>query len=73
MHALVVLDTVRNCVMLEIVDGLGGEGGRGKARGLVTCPQMIVRILHTSPEPDRKCVLYFKGEICNARWHGTST
>ena len=45
MHALVVLDTVRNCVMLQIVDGLGGKGeGRGIT---VTCPRMIVRILHT--------------------------
>ena len=25
------------------------------------------------PEPDRKCMLYFKGEICKARWHGTSS
>ena len=39
----------RFCLMLQIVDGLGGkgEGGRGKAGGLVTCPQMIVRFLHT--------------------------
>ena len=25
------------------------------------------------PEPDRRCMLYFTGEICKARWHGMST
>ena len=70
MHALGVLDTVRNCVMLQIVDGLGGKG---EGRGISDMPTDDSKNSAYRPEPDRRCMLYFKWEICKARWHGTST
>ena len=52
--------------------GWGGRG-KGEGRGIGDMPTDDSKISAYRPEPDRKCVLYFKGVICNARWHGTSS
>ena len=55
-------------MIFQIVDGGGGGGGgEGEREGEGGLDPIY------KPEPDRKCVLYFKGEIFKARWHGTST